>query len=587
MLGKTIITRKIQTKEAQPITVSKRVTQNNPQGQTSSYSSNRRNNQENNYSVINKPKESNKPYQITIKTIYERGKKGQQEKYESKTDNTNKTHYHKLTAEERKKFSRGIRPSAAQREMDKYNQMDKKQRDEMIEIIDKTDKTSYPTGNQNIKLKQNNKTTLINRNKVANDTNINDNRRKYARGLRQKEPEKEREEIEVKEVKIKENEPKKPIVIKDLTNNRRNNNRPNQDIQLIPNKKIIIRNPNPKSPNPSSNRLNNLPQNYDPKRNLTKKVEKTTSRLGEPDNKKGGFRNNTVSHAIIDIKRAERKPYVLNERKIDIIKFSPNNYLRYNTSKEKPEPYKGSNNHSIIITKNVTKEYKTVADIPDKKAHHRYNYSHDPNLKNTSSHKIDATKKEPKKEIVVQPRKLIVIKSVIPSRRRNITEENNDSSNKKQNQNLLTRKYETDKKVPTSLAKKIANVREYKDNLQNKQKDNQIKNDKNIPEYRINRRSNNEPQKPTTNSYTSKYAKPIITKPQTTTQKVPTTQYTRVRPDYSNKNAKPEPAKTISQPVKINQYITTRTQTQTQTNKYTPYTPPVINKAMNDYRRKN
>ena len=206
-----------------------------------------------------------------------------------------------------------------------------------------------------------------------------------------------------------------------------------------------------------------------------------------------------------------------------------------------------------------------MADIPDKKAHHRYNYSHDPNLKNTSSHKIDATKKEPKKEIVVQPRKLIVIKSVIPSRRRNITEENNDSSNKKQNQNLLTRKYETDKKVPTSLAKKIANVREYKDNLQNKQKDNQIKNDKNIPEYRINRRSNNEPQKPTTNSYASKYAKPIITKPQTTTQKVPTTQYTRVRPDYSNKNAKPEPAKTISQPVKINQYITTRTQTQTQT----------------------
>ena len=75
----------------------------------------------------------------------------------------------KLTAEERKKFSKGIRPSAAQREMDKYNQKNQKQKDELIEIVDNTDKTSNQTGNQNIKLKQNNKTTLINRNKVIND----------------------------------------------------------------------------------------------------------------------------------------------------------------------------------------------------------------------------------------------------------------------------------------------------------------------------------------------------------------------------------------------------------------------------------
>lgn len=481
MIGTRYIVKKTQTKEAQPTTVSKQVIKNNSQTQSSSYSSNRRNNQENNYSVINKQKESNTPYKITIKTIIERGKKGQQEKYESKTDDSSKRHYHKLTAEERKKFSRGIRPNAAQREMDKYNQMNQKQKDEMIEIIDNTDR------NQNIKLKPNNKTTLINRNKAANATNVNDIRRKYARGLRQKEAEKEMGEIEVKEIKEKENGQKKPIVINDQTNNRRNN-RQNQEIQLIPNKKTVIRNPKPRSPNPSSSRLNSLPQNYDPKRNLTKKVEKTTSRLGELDsNKKGGYRNNTVSHAIIDIKRTERKPYVLNERKTDIIKFNPNHFLKYNNSKEKTEPYKGGNNHSIIVTKNVTN------DSSDKKAHHRYNHSLDPNLKNTYSHKIDMTKKEPKKEVVVQPRKLTVIKSVIPSRRRNITEANNDASNKKPNQNLFTRKYETDKKAPSSLAKKIENVRVYKDNIQNKQKDNQNKNDKNIPDYKNNRRSSNEP----------------------------------------------------------------------------------------------
>lgn len=360
MIGTRYIVKKTQTKEGQPITVSKQVIQNNSQTQSSSYSSHRRNNQENNYSVINKQKESNTPYKITIKTIIERGKKGQQEKYESKTDDSSKKHYHKLTAEERKKFSRGIRPSAAQREMDKYNQMNQKQKDEMIEIVDNTDKTSNQTGNQNIKLKINNKTTLINRNKVNNPTNVNDIRRKYARGLRPKEAEKERGEIEVREIKEKENGEKKPIVINDQTNNRRNNHQ-NQEIQLIPNKKTVIRNPKPRSPNPSSSRLNSLPQNYDPKRNLTKKVEKTTSRLGEPDsNKKGGYRNNTVSHAIIDIKRTERKPYVLNERKTDIIKFNPNHFLKYNTSKEKSEPYKGTNNHSIIVTRNVTKEYKTV-----------------------------------------------------------------------------------------------------------------------------------------------------------------------------------------------------------------------------------
>ena len=53
--------------------------------------------------------------------------------------------------------------------MVKYNQKNQKQKDELIEIVDNTDKTSNQTGNQNIKLKPNNKTTLINRNKVIND----------------------------------------------------------------------------------------------------------------------------------------------------------------------------------------------------------------------------------------------------------------------------------------------------------------------------------------------------------------------------------------------------------------------------------
>ena len=53
----------------------------------------------------------------------------------------------------------------------------------------------------------------------------------------------------------------------------------------------------------------------------------------------------------------------------------------------------------MIVTRNVTKEDQ------------RNKHSYDPSLKNTSSHKIDVTKKEPKKEVVVQPRQLTVIRS--------------------------------------------------------------------------------------------------------------------------------------------------------------------------------
>ena len=71
-------------------------------------------------------------------------------------------------------------------------------------------------------------------------------------------------------------------------------------------------------------------------------------------------------------------------------------------------------NHSIKITRNVTKELKTIADVPDSgRPKHRYNYKRDPNLPNITSHSIDATKKKPKKEIVVSPRKLQVIKQVV------------------------------------------------------------------------------------------------------------------------------------------------------------------------------
>ena len=506
------------------------------QSVTSSNTYNRRiykenNSASNNYRVVDKKKESNTPYKIIINTRYDKCHKNPSEsKNDSKEENKSKTHIHILTTDERKKYGRGIRPSAAQREMDAYAKLDNKTKDSMIEVIDKT---KYPLENPNIKLKPNNKTTLINKKKLVVS---NEPRQRYVRGIREK-----KEEI-IGEIEVNE----RPSGIRNANNNQNQN----KDIKLISNKRIVIRNKRPLSPNANA-RPNALPSNYDQKRNLTKKVEKSTTRTNNmnlPDTTdKNKFRHNTVSHKIVDIKKGERKPYVLNERKTDKISFHPNAFMKYKATnnKDKNEPYKNNKNHSIIVTRNVTREYKTVADIPNtQKVHHRYNFSQDPNLKNTGSHKIDATKKEPKKEVKVHPRNLIVIKSVIPSRR-HLTEISNENSGQKKNQNLFVRKYETDKKNANNLNKKFEIARENKYNLQKPQNqpniyqpklrisDNKIINkNENINNTRINRRINdNEPKKepakdrlnkPVTTTKPQTIAtKPptLITKPQTTTTK--------------------------------------------------------------------
>ena len=538
------------------------------QSVTSSNTYNRRINKEsnttsNNYRVVDKQKETNTPYKITINTRYDKCRKPQSElKNDSKGENKSKTHIHILTTEERKKYGRGIRPSAAQREMDAYAKLDSKTKDSMIQVIDKT---KYPLENPNIKLKPNNKTTLINKKKIVVS---NEPRRRFVRGIREK-----KEEI-IGEIEVNE----KPSGIRNANNNQNQK----KEIQLISNKRTVIRNKRPLSPN-ANTRPNALPPNYDQKRNLTKKVEKPTTRnnnMNLPDTTdKNKFRHNTVSHKIVDIKKVEHKPYVLNERKTDKISFHPSAFMKYNAtnSKDKNEPYKNEKNHSIIVTRNVTREYKTVADIPStQQVHHRYNFSHDPNLKNTGSHKIDATKKEPKKEVKVHPRNLIVIRSVIPSRR-HLTETNNENSGQKKNENLFVRKYETDKKNPSNnLNKKFEIARENKYNLQKPQNQpnayqprermndtKAINKEANVNNTRINRRItyNDQKKEPTTNRLnkpqTSTKPQITITKPQTatkpqtttkpqTSQQVPSYQTTRLRRDYQKPAEKPSENK--SQP---------------------------------------
>lgn len=133
------------------------------------------------------------------------------------------------------------------------------------------------------------------------------------------------------------------------------------------------------------------------------------------------LQNNVSSISIIDIKKKSPKPYVLNERKLDLIQYKPKSRKKYDVDLNGSVDAKtidSANNHAIYVNRNVTKEYKTIADLPaNQKVHHRYNYNHNPNLSNTATHSIDATRKKPKKEIILTPRKNEIIISTKPLRK--------------------------------------------------------------------------------------------------------------------------------------------------------------------------
>ena len=188
MKGATRIIRRTQKQEEKekPLIVSRRThfdstSQTNPSTQKTTVTTNN---------------QKDSPYKITIKTIYEKGRTNENPK--EKPQSQNKSHFKKFGAEERKRFNRGIRPSAAQREADEFAKMAQEQKDGMIEIVDETDYSK----NQNIKLKPNKK-VLINRKKEIKENKDNNehvvDRQKFSRGLRPKEAEKEREELAKKE----------------------------------------------------------------------------------------------------------------------------------------------------------------------------------------------------------------------------------------------------------------------------------------------------------------------------------------------------------------------------------------------------
>ena len=123
-------------------------------------------------------------------------------------------------------------------------------------------------------------------------------------------------------------------------------------------------------------------------------------------------RNNTVRHLIDETGKIPKKEYVLHIRKLDTIKDNRRHKQTYNDSiVGDDKPISSNFNHSMIVVKNVTKEYRTVADVDSESIKHRYNYSFVPGLSNTSTHTINESGKHPKKQKDVSPRKNQIIRT--------------------------------------------------------------------------------------------------------------------------------------------------------------------------------
>ena len=123
--------------------------------------------------------------------------------------------------------------------------------------------------------------------------------------------------------------------------------------------------------------------------------------------------NNTMSYSIIETKKTYQQPYTLHVRKLDRIQSE----IKHRKLNDEKALAASNSNHSIFVTRNVTKEQLTVADAPyNSNIKHRYNYNYNPNLSNISKHSICDIKEKEKKEIIVVPRRNERIVSNKPSR---------------------------------------------------------------------------------------------------------------------------------------------------------------------------
>ena len=169
-----------------------------------------------------------------------------------------------------------------------------------------------------------------------------------------------------------------------------------------------------------------LRQNYSSQKSATS-ISSLSSLSNNP------IKSNAITiHSIVDTKKEPTKPIILNERKNEVIKIEKRSKLRSGN-----EPTTNTKNHSIVVTRNAKDDASS------------YGSKYNTNITNTGIYSINESHKNPKKEVVVNPRKNEVIQST-RSHKRNYysTEPNKNVSyniNLRNQSNIYESKYNKNK----------------------------------------------------------------------------------------------------------------------------------------------
>ena len=147
------------------------------------------------------------------------------------------------------------------------------------------------------------------------------------------------------------------------------------------------------------------------KNSLKETPKKNLSSMTEINRSRHNLSRITINESS---KKPQLQPYILNVRKLDRIQQKERMRIIYTNNMNEKNPIKTNFNHRILVIKNVTRDEKTVADLVEgERNNHRYNYSVNPTRSNLSRKEINVSKNKQKVQVIVSPRKNIIIKSTI------------------------------------------------------------------------------------------------------------------------------------------------------------------------------
>ena len=148
---------------------------------------------------------------------------------------------------------------------------------------------------------------------------------------------------------------------------------------------------------------NSMIKNY----NTEKTAKKPLSSMTEINSSRHNLKRITINESS----KKKDQPYVLHVRKLDRIQQKERGRIFYTNNMNERNPIKSNFNHKIIVVKNVTKEFKTWVDVPQGEKGAPKEYIVNRSRDNLSRRDINVSKNKEKPQVVLSPRKNIVIKS--------------------------------------------------------------------------------------------------------------------------------------------------------------------------------